>query len=259
VSIIRLIIAGDWHGNKRAAYSCLDDAKRDRCNAVFQVGDFGVTFGGSEWFPQEVSKLATAAGIPVYFIDGNHEDFDTISRWLSMERNEDGHIEVHPNLFYVPRGTVWVWAGKFFAAMGGAASIDRDYRTLGFDYFKEELITAGQTIQFLNAFSSLGRGIDYFFTHDCSDRTPWGFTLVPDGDSQSNRRIMDGILDYVRPAMHFHGHMHKRYEWDNNGTKTIGLNLENERHSRGVLDTKDNSFEFNPYQVQIDPLMPVWK
>jgi diadenosine tetraphosphate (Ap4A) HIT family hydrolase len=59
--------------------------------------------------------------------------------------------------------------------------------------------------------------------------------------------------------MHFHGHMHKRYEWDNNGTKTIGLNLENERHSRGVLDTKDNSFEFNPYQVQIDPLMPVWK
>jgi UDP-2,3-diacylglucosamine pyrophosphatase LpxH len=250
----KLLICGDWHGSTRAVESCLEDAQRDKVDAIFQVGDFGVSFSGDEYFPKAVAQRATAAGIPIYFIDGNHEHFPTIEHWLEKPRNDDGHIQVKYNLFYIPRGTIWEWNGKVFAAMGGAASIDRDWRTEGVDYFRDELITANQTFQFLNLFDHWNRGVDYFFTHDCSDRTPWGFQLIPDRDSQRNRQVLDGIIDYVRPAMHFHGHMHKHYEWDNRGTMTYGLNMENERHSRGVLDIESGRFDLSPHHYRARPI-----
>lgn len=248
----KLLIAGDWHGSKYAAASSMADAERDNCDAVFQVGDFGVTFGDSDWFLNQVSGMATTYRIPVYFIDGNHENFDRINGWLrDLPRNDNGHIQVKPYLYYVPRGSVWEWEGKTFAAMGGAASIDRGVRTEGIDYFKDELITAKQTYDLLDAVDNHGKRVDYFFTHDCSDYTPWGFILIPDKDSLHNRRVLDGIINYVRPANHWHGHMHKRFEWNNSGTMTYGLNMENERHSRGILDVATGQFEFCTYHSRV--------
>lgn len=256
-----LLVAGDWHGNSYAAQSCFEDAERYNCDAVFQVGDFGVSFGPSRpiRFVQNASTIARKWGIPLYFIDGNHENFDVVFDWdKNGERNRDGHVEVAENVFYVPRGTIWDWDGKVFAAMGGAASIDRDWRTLGYDYFPEELISTAQTYHMLNDFDENWKQIDYFFTHDCSDRTPWGFQLVPDKESQRNRRIIDGLVDYTHPRWHFHGHMHKFYDWNNNGTKTIGLDFENQRNSRGVLHLDTDEFEIVPWKRTIDASRPQW-
>lgn len=258
----KILVAGDWHGNSYAAQSCMEDAERENCDAIFQVGDFGVSPGPDRpiRFVTNVSNLANRWGIPVYFIDGNHENFDAIDEWLAnADRDENGHIEVATNVFYVPRGSVWEWDDKVYAAMGGAASIDRDWRTEGYDYFKQELIGFSEVYELFNKNDLLdGRRIDYFFTHDCSDRTPWGFQLVPDSLSQRNRQAIDNILHIIKPRYHFHGHMHKRYEWDNNGIITTGLNFENERHSRGVLNTETGEFSFLPWHRIADPLDPKW-
>jgi predicted phosphodiesterase len=253
--VSKLLVAGDWHGSTAAAQSCFEDAEREKCDAIIQVGDFGVTFGATRpvRFIVNVSNLASRWGIPVYFIDGNHENFNVIGDWVdNLDYDENGHIPVATNLTYIPRGAVWEWDDKTFAAMGGAASIDRDWRTEGHDYFKDELITTGDVYRLLNKVDVHGKRVDYFFSHDCSDRTPWGFSLVPDSDSQRNRQVVDGILDYVKPRMHFHGHMHKHYEWDNKGTMTFGLNLEQERHSRGVLNVSTGEFEYIPYRRPVD-------
>ena len=271
----KILVAGDWHGNSYAAQSCMEDAERENCDAIFQVGDFGVSFGIDRpiRFVTNVSNLANRWGIPVYFIDGNHENFDAIGEWVNnADRDENGHIEVATNLFYVPRGSVWRWGDKTFAAMGGAASIDRDWRTEGFDYFPQELISYADGLRLIENDSKFAGRIDYFFTHDCSDRTPWGFQLVPDILSQRNRQTIDNLLNILRPRYHFHGHMHKMYDWwENYGqlnqpdvydvTHVYGLNFENERHSRGVLDVSKfpyDEFSFVPWKRRIDPLDPKW-
>ena len=248
------LIAGDWHGSRRAAQACIEQAVEEGCSRVFQVGDFGVPFYTEDDFLDVVSRMAYAAGIKVHFLDGNHENFDTIEGWLENgERDQNGHIKVRPSLYYMPRGTVWKDEdGLTYAVMGGAASIDRDWRTLGFDYFPQELIAAGQVLRLFHNVEEVGK-VDVLLTHDCSDYTPWGSQMVAASKCQQNRRVIDGILDFVKPDFHFHGHMHKMYDWwYKDQTHVYGLNLENERHSRGVLETnaKGTTFEYYPYRIR---------
>lgn len=251
---MKSLIAGDWHGSISAAKGCIEQASEEGCTRVIQVGDFGIPFYTGSDFLDRVSDLGVEHDVEVFFLDGNHENFDTVEKWVNTyKRDPNGLIPILPNLTYMPRGAVWKDEdGLVYAVMGGAASIDRDWRTIGFDYFPQELITPGDVFRFFNKASDFEK-IDVLLTHDCSDRTDWGFALIPDSKSQMNRRVIDEILDYLKPDFHFHGHMHKRYEWVLNGiTKVYGLNLENERHSRGVLEVDANgaTFEYYPYKVR---------
>ena len=252
---MKSLIAGDWHGSILAAKGCIEQAVEEGCTRVIQVGDFGIPFYTGNDFLERVSALAVEADIEVLFLDGNHENFDTVEKWVNTYKRDDrGLIPVLPNLTYMPRGSVWKDEdGLVYAVMGGAASIDRDWRTRGFDYFPQELISPDDVFRLFIKASYFENNIDVLLTHDCSDRTDWGFALIPDSQSQMNRRVIDEILDYLKPDFHFHGHMHKRYEWVlNDTTKVYGLNLENERHSRGVLevDAKGTTFEYYPYKVR---------
>lgn len=261
---MKSIIAGDWHGNLRAAVSVIDDAVTDRCKRVFQVGDFGVPFNSDPWYFDKISEYAVQKGVKVYFIDGNHENFNLIEEWVEhFDRDENGHILICDNLYYIPRGTVWEDEdGLTYAVMGGAASVDRQWRAKGYDWFEEEMITPQDV---LNLHTNIaGRKIDVFLTHDCSDDTPWGFVLIPDPQSYLNRKVIDALLETINPTLHFHGHMHKHFEWvftAKNGKKTQvhGLNMENERHSRGILDSETLTFESIPYHGVIDPLDPIFQ
>lgn len=253
---MKILVAGDWHGNVYAAEESILLAKREGCERIVQVGDYGVAFNidgdplGDKHcaFSYRVSTLASMHGIPVYFIDGNHENFNLIGRWLKERpKNRDGHIEVFLDLFYIPRGSVWEWGGKWFVGMGGAVSIDREWRTLGLDYFEEEMITYADGIRMYGNLRAKGVDqVDYFISHDASDSTPWGFRLIPDERSAANRRVIDNILEGIQPRFHFHGHMHKGYEWENGRTMTYGLTFENHRYARLVLDTDTDEIQWVP-------------
>jgi hypothetical protein len=56
----------------------------------------------------------------------------------------DGFVEVTDRILWAPRGHRWTWQGVRFLALGGAFSIDRQYRKLDsgrWGWFKEEVIT----------------------------------------------------------------------------------------------------------------------
>ena len=94
-----------------------------------------------------------------------------------------------------------------------------------------------------------GLKVDYLLTHDCSDRTPWRSRLKPDIDSQIHRQRIDRVLDGIKPAYHFHGHMHQRYDWMNrvgaeDWTQTYGLECNAELDSWGILDLDTDEFTF---------------
>jgi hypothetical protein len=76
--------------------------------AVIQVGDFGYgwRFNGDDTchFTDKVSKDATEAGVPVWWIDGNHENFDHLTEIGAFDSKEP--FEVAPNVIHIPRGTI---------------------------------------------------------------------------------------------------------------------------------------------------------
>lgn len=256
------MIVGDTHGNTRVLEVKINLAKRLGVERLMVVGDFGL-WPGHEGvrFLDDVNHYAREEDIFVYALPGNHEDHDQWEWWVNgpMAKDKAGFTYARSNILLSPKVHNWKWDKKRFSIAGGAVSIDRQYRIAGKSYWPNETLSE-EDLAPIEKYQ--GPEIDYLFTHDASDYTPWGFSLVPDPESQANRRRLDRAIKALRPRMQFHGHMHRQYEWinrrshgryesalgvddsDYNGasTHTFGLECDSEIFSWGILDTSEDRF-----------------
>lgn len=201
---MRILTVGDSHGNAGFMATVFDYADQLDCDAVLQVGDFGYwphTGWGLDYL-DEIEALAQITDIPLWFIDGNHDNHDL----LALLEGEE--LEVRGMVTYLPRGTRWEWGGVRFAALGGAYSIDQEWRTVGESWWPGEEITAADV-------QKLGRkGVDVLVCHD----TP---TWVPMGDkgiivrheeaARRSRALIDRAVDQTHPTLILSGHWHQRF------------------------------------------------
>lgn len=220
----RIMIAGDTHANRSHLTYLFESAKTQDVDRIFVVGDFGYwpRWAGGQRFIKHAEKLTIDYGIELYWLDGNHEDHHAMK---SLTPDESGFARTtspygeYPGskVFYSPRGHVWEWDGLRFMSVGGAYSVDKDYRVIGEDYFIEEVIT-DRDIQ--RAVSNAGgKQIDVLLTHDTPGVTEtleaqlWrigrGYKL--DSDAVFNRTQLDQIVREVHPRFMFHGHYHLNY------------------------------------------------
>lgn len=229
------------------------DSKHLDYAKIVQVGDFGLWdhLANGVKFLDDTNEKLRLHGRKMFALGGNHENWDHWNWYLANgPKTVDGFTMIRSHIFLIPRVHGWRWYDKRFYAVAGAASIDKQERLEREkngepkQWWWQEQITDAE----IDEIPQLKR--EYLFTHDCSNRTPWGFQLVPDFDSQIHRQRIDRALERTLPKMHFHGHMHKRYEWVNrvggdNWTDTFGLDCNGNKNSWGILDTEHNTFTFN--------------
>ena len=217
---MKLLVVAALHGNFGwFKYMVLTKARDEKADAIVQLGDLG-------WGPwpyenrqmqDRVADKLRHAGIPMFFIDGNHDNFDNLEKAVAAGRKTDeGFVEVRPNLFYIPRGTAWQWGEKKFIGLGGARSIDIDPvppewpgRTLGKTYWEQELITQQQVNDILDRDLSA----DVMFSHDAPAGLKWDapFSKKSDAISQWNRKAVRAVAEHVGAKVLVHGHYHQRY------------------------------------------------
>lgn len=206
---------------------------------IVQVGDFGFwpnTDYGKK-FLKKMQKFLRMQDINLYWIDGNHEDFDSLEEWCAWKpRTVEGFYQFDKNIFYVPRGTRWEWDGKTFMGFGGAYSIDKNQRVSaelmghGKTWFPQEMITDAQVCSVLD----IPGTVDVLFTHDAPRGTKWD---RPYGDyktdsfSRANRTAISAIMSHVKPKLLIHGHYHERYSAkafcdDGTTVRVEGLDME---------------------------------
>ena len=126
-----LYVMGDIHGFWEALDNLSTHLGPD--DIVVQVGDFGVDRKFSDL--EYLEKLFAKVQYKLIFIEGNHEHFPTIGMW-----HKDQLTEIAPNVFYAPRGLVMELDGKLVGFLGGAESVDKAWRTPGYDWFPEERV-----------------------------------------------------------------------------------------------------------------------
>jgi predicted phosphodiesterase len=114
-----ILLLGDIHGQCGILKKALDISKQSNAIAIIQLGDFGMFPDNEDWFRKNIED----AHIPIYFIDGNHDD---CSRWVQYDSIHK--IWNDRELYYVPRGTVIELDGRTIAFVGGASSIDKKMR-----------------------------------------------------------------------------------------------------------------------------------
>lgn len=249
-----LMVLGDMHGSIGSFKRALEHSKHHDYSKIVQVGDFGLwdhLLNGVKYL-DELNVELMKYGRKVYAIGGNHENWDHWNWYVeSLPKDKYGFVHLRSHVLIAPRVHTWVWEKKQFLGVAGAASIDKDIRLMDErngspkQWWWQEQITDEEVDGIAR------RKVDYLFTHDCSNRTPWDMRLIPDLNSQIHRQRIDRVLEKSLPDLHFHGHMHKRYDWQNrisgdHWTQTYGLTCNDWSNAWGILDLETNEFRFQP-------------
>jgi hypothetical protein len=258
---MKIMVIGDLHGETPWATRIIKNARRHGAKKAIVVGDFGLWdhFEEGVRFLDSLNDSLRHDGVKLYAVGGNHENWVRWN-WYVENNPQDqyGFTYLRSHIMLMPKVFQWDWEGKRFGSAGGAVSIDRDWRLarekesgLGPNtlFWWDEQFTDKDLAEYPT------RKVDYLFTHDCSNSTPWRNRLKPDFESQMHRQRIDGVLKKARPEMHFHGHMHTKYDWmnlvgDNHWTQTYGLECNGMFWNWGILDTDSDEFEFAPPSVK---------
>lgn len=209
----KIAFAGDWHANGYWAKQMIEYARRQGADTVVQLGDFGFTFQHS--FLRTVRHAAEEQDVTVFFVDGNHDNHNIL--WKAWTRTEDGFRQppfgnFKHRLNYIPRGHRWEWWGLRFLGVGGAASVDKRWRTEGRDWWPTEMISEADIARAVK-----GGPVDVMVAHDLFDSAPFpndrkdtGWPLEALGRAQANRMAVQRIVEAVAPRLFVHGHYHVR-------------------------------------------------
>lgn len=191
---------GDVHGLYGKLNTFISKKQPD---IILQCGDFG-------YFPKEFNKsyMDTMGNkrtwhvdiknqdTKIYFAPGNHED-----HWALRDRTTN---ELWPNVFYMPRGTVRMLPdGRNVLFFGGAASIDKAYRTYGYDWFPEEMITQKDIYQLPDV------KIDIVITHTAPNEFVIKDPRISDRIFKDTcRDALSYVLNKYKPKRWIFGHFH---------------------------------------------------
>lgn len=276
---MRLMIIGDTHGSAPVIKRKIEIAKRiGGIERIIVLGDFGYwwRYEGVR-FLDDVNDVARANNVQIFAIPGNHECYDqwnaVVEGAQKAHATSQGWAYARSNVLLSPRVHDFVWGSRQFVVAGGAVSIDKEWRE---EYRRkkgkriwspDEQLTDAEVDGLLATRFGNGAPVDYLLTHDCSNRTPFQNRLKPDIDSQIHRQRIDRVIDGIKPNMHFHGHMHEKYEWGNlvhadgdpHWVDTYGLECNDDQWSWLVLDLKENKVEWRPTlkEVKADKNQPV--
>ena len=233
----RVALVGDTHANAVWTRRVIEDLAAEGVDMVVQLGDFG--WWPHKGFPQEVSRVAAAAGVVVCFIDGNHEDHEHLQFYASLRKPDRGPadpVEMHPSLWYLPRACGWEWHGVRFRALGGAFSVDHRARTPGYDVFPAEEVPSYSDAQ--RAIS--GGPADVLL---CHDHPALGYRLrgfaIPEADERASaqvRQMLAVVAKAIGAKLVVHGHWHRFYAVERDGISITGLNCDGANLAVAVLD-----------------------
>ncbi len=234
----RIGLVGDTHANTAWFMRVIQEMAADNIDVIVQLGDFG-------WWPEsrfawKVSRTAAQAGVDVLFVDGNHEHHPHLRKTACRADPDYEHlarpVQLHPRLWYLPRGCAWEWNNVRFRALGGASSIDRHYRVEGKSWFTEEVPSDEDLQRAIDAGPT-----DVLLTHDYP---ALGYALTstmnpPEDLERISREVRDrlaGVARAINPQLVVHGHWHHRYSTRRDGISIEGLNCDGCADSAVVLN-----------------------
>jgi len=154
----RWFVTGDIHGNFNDIIEFIEKFNLGENDNIIIVGDVALAWRKDKrdynLNIQQYEKWCN--GTHLYWIDGNHENFDIIKSWDCGNQIYNNSEHIH----YCPRGYVLDINGKKALCMGGADSIDKYRRTEHLTWWKDETVTDKDI-------EGISGHYDYVFTHCC--------------------------------------------------------------------------------------------
>ncbi len=252
-----IAVAGDWHGSKGWACYMIRLAAEHDMHVLFQMGDFGFWPGNNgRKYLYKINKQLVEVDSFIFVTAGNHEDYRQMSRFLPVpDMPGCTYNPEYPRIILMSRGFRWTWAGRKFISVGGANSIDKDYRIEGQTWWKGEQITI-QDIQH----SIDGGKVDVMFSHDLPmnieitghHRTADKWNAEEIEYANHSREALQKVIDVIQPEFMLHGHYHIPYKTTTElkgkdgvdySITSVCLSMDYTGYNLGVLNVENNYLE----------------
>jgi predicted phosphodiesterase len=166
-------VTGDTHGQfNRLSYKQWSESKNlTRGDYLVVTGDFGLIFHNVE-SPDEKywKKWLTSKPWTTLFVCGNHENHPKLNL-LPLESKFGGWVGVvAPNIYHLRRGEIYALNDKKVLAFGGALSYDKNQRTEGINWWREEIPSYEDIENALTNLEKHNHTVDYIIGHTCPTR-----------------------------------------------------------------------------------------
>lgn len=185
MTLTRLIgdIHGHWH-----EYNHLTSTI-EHCSV--QLGDFGIGFNGQYWEDRVVHHHSSGQH---RFIRGNHDNPATCKAAMPG---------------YIPDGTV----ENDVMYLGGAWSIDWQYRTEGIDWWRDEELSYRELDELISVYEAAKPRV--MITHDCPSLAAY-YMFIKSGNSIGGKSLhltrtgeaLQTMFELHQPEFHYFGHWH---------------------------------------------------
>jgi predicted phosphodiesterase len=223
---MKVLMAGDLHGDLPHAQYLVKIAKKQGCDRILQLGDFGYWphYKDGQTYLNQLNLYADLNNILVYWVDGNHDKTSRVYEDHGADLDPEGFIRVRKQIRYAPRGHRWTWDGCRFIALGGAYSVDKDWRLeeelrkarkkglsddafTGDQWFPEEEMSDEDMDRFLLDTSP----VDVIVAHDKPRGSNPKWNRKEFLECTPNQDRLQRAVRTLQPAMFFHGHLHYFY------------------------------------------------
>ena len=218
----RIVICGDTHGvldTVKILNFQESSQKLDESDYLIICGDAGIVWE-YETLKESIDYFE-GFGTNILFVDGNHENFDVLNSYHISIWNGGKVHKLSDKIYHLMRGQVFNIFGKTFLTLGGADSTDKEIRTEGLNWWKEESFDYKD---FEEAFVNLQKHnfkVDYVISHSpndeliyklydlltcCGESIPYYLQKKLQHSQTSN--ILQDIKEKITFKKWFCGHLH---------------------------------------------------
>lgn len=194
---MRYRLIGDIHGDFNFYKHAIKDAEKS-----IQLGDFGVGFYShkTKIYTPELENIRYYG--PLYEETFKEEGPNLNHRFI--RGNHDNPEACKKNKLWIPDGSM---VDHFFC-VGGALSIDKEFRTEGIDYWADEELTQQEFYKIAEIYEAIKP--DYVLSHECPESVaPHMFEWYSKLKFPSiTRQGLQMLFEIHQPKYHFFGHWH---------------------------------------------------
>ena len=211
-----IFVCGDIHStldiNKLDQFMNREDLNEN--DYLIICGDTGICGFSKE---QELATREYLRNLPmtVLFVDGNHERFDTLNDYPVDEWHGGKVHMIEPGIIHLMRGQIYLIDGKSFFAFGGAYSIDRAGRILGYTWFEEELPSKEEYEEAWENLKAYDYEVDYVMTHTGPYEVITELGYECHDEALEQVRFFQKIADNIEFQDWYFGHFHEDVDVDN--------------------------------------------
>lgn len=189
-------------------------SKLTREDYLIVLGDFGLLWRRDSELYKQWLKWFSNRKYTLLWLDGNHENH----KWLNsypVEMWNGGKVhKISDNIFHLMRGQVFSIQENTFFIMGGAWSIDKQYRIEGISWWKEEEPNHSEMEEGFKNLESHDNKVDYVLTHTC----PFSVISEMFQPTVTYNSVTESYLDEIKTKISYKkwyfGHWHKDTSYD---------------------------------------------